>query len=99
MDAFYALLGIVVLAVAFGLVVARIEGLALFAPGNTRALSASARKFCRHGCRTSAGRCPLTGELEPTEEECPLWRYVGASLPTSVHGSPFESSRLSIPSP
>lgn len=98
MDAFYALLGIVVLAVAFGLVVARIEGLALFAPGNTRALSASARQFCRNGCRTPAGRCPLTGELEPTEE-CPLWRYVGASLPTSVHGSPFESSRLSSSSP
>lgn len=88
MDAFYSLLGVVLLGLAFGFVVARVEGLALFAPKSTKGIAASADGFCRGHCRLPDGRCPLTGSVDRAAD-CPLWRYVRLDVPTAVYGSPF----------
>ena len=84
-----ALFGVIAVALVFGFVASRIEGLALFAPNSTRGVAGSAGRFCERGCRTADGRCPLTGTAERAAD-CPLWRFVGADVPTQLFGSPFE---------
>jgi hypothetical protein len=88
MEAFYALLGVVLIALAFGLFVARVERLSFLAPGHTRGLGPSAAGFCSDRCRRSDGCCPLTDSLA-SAESCPLWKYVRADVPVEEHGSPF----------
>ena len=84
-----ALFGIIAVCIVFVIIFARVDGVALFAPKSTRKITASARGFCSGRCRTADGRCPLTGSAEPAED-CPLWKFVEADVPTSVYGSPFE---------
>lgn len=55
------LIPLLALVVIFGLVVSRIDGLALFAPRRTKGIAGSATAFCSGRCRTADGRCPLTG--------------------------------------
>ena len=75
-----------------GFVICRVDGLALFAPRRTKRVAGSADAFCAAACRLADGRCPLT-ESSERAGNCPLWRFVDADLPTSVHGSPFEHLR------
>ena len=82
------LLGIAALAVAFGFLLARVEGLGFFLPRSTRGISTSAQSYCTDRCRTAYGRCPLTDSSEAAAN-CPLWSYVHADMPTAVYGSPF----------
>jgi hypothetical protein len=89
MEPLTAVLGIVGIFVILALVVARIDGLAFLAPKSTRGIRSSAEAFCVDRCRED-GRCPLTGTAEQARN-CPLWKYIGADVPTVVHGSPFES--------
>ena len=76
----------VFLIVAF--IFARTEGLAFLGPKSTRAMRASAQAFCSERCRAD-GKCPLTGTAEAAEN-CPLFKYIGADVPTALYGSPFE---------
>lgn len=68
--------------------VALSEGLTFLAPKASRGLNGSAMHFCRTGCRTSSGDCPLT-ESGVQAAECPLWRFINADVPTVRYGSPF----------
>jgi hypothetical protein len=88
MEAFYALMGVLIVAVVFGFVVARVEGLGLFAPRSAKGVAPSAHEFCTARCRTADGLCPLTGASERAAD-CPLWGYIAADLPTLRYGSPF----------
>ncbi len=83
------LLALFGLVVVFAFVLSRIEGLALFAPKSTKGITGAAAGFCSRGCRTPDGRCPLTGSAERAQD-CPLWRFVDADVPTQLYGSPFE---------
>ena len=77
------ILAIVALAVILLLIATRIEGLALFAPKSTHGVRGSAQRFCLDQCKLPDGRCPLSvGNLEP--EDCPLWKFVAAGLPTDL---------------
>ncbi len=77
------ILAIVALAVVLMLIASRMDGLALFAPKSTDRMRGSAQRFCLDQCRMPDGRCPLTvGNLEP--EDCPLWKFVAAGLPTDM---------------
>lgn len=77
------ILAIVALAVILMLIASRVEGLALFAPKRTDRMRGSAQRFCLDQCKMPDGRCPLTvGNLEP--EDCPLWKFVAAGLPTDM---------------
>lgn len=83
-----ALLAIIALFVLGVTLIARVEGLAFLAPRSTTRLSGSAGEFCRAGCRTSEGNCPLTGS--PMRAlQCPLWKFIEADVPTRIEGSPF----------
>lgn len=88
----YTLLAILLLVAVFGFVVARVEGLALFAPKRTRQVAPSAQVFCADRCRTPDGRCPLTGTTGRAAD-CPLWKFVAADVPTSLYGNPFAHLR------
>ncbi len=77
------ILAILGLAVTLILVASRMDGLALFAPKSTDRIRGTAQRFCLDHCRMPDGRCPLTlGNLEP--EDCPLWKFVAAGLPTDL---------------
>lgn len=77
------ILAILGLAVTLILVASRMDGLALFAPKSTDRMRGTAQGFCLDHCRMPDGRCPLTlGNLEP--EDCPLWKFVAAGLPTDL---------------
>ncbi len=77
------ILAILGLAVTLILVASRMDGLALFAPKSTDRIRGTAQRFCLDHCRRPDGRCPLTlGNLEP--EDCPLWKFVAAGLPTDL---------------
>lgn len=64
------------------------EGLSFLAPKATMGLNGSAMHFCRTGCRTSTGDCPLT-QSGVEAAECPLWKFINADVPTIRYGSPF----------
>ena len=81
----YALLAIVAIVAIGSFVISRIEGLTLFAPKSSKRLTASVEGFCVGDCRTLDGSCPLHIE----REDCPLWRFVRADVPTQSFGSPF----------
>lgn len=70
------------------------DGLALFAPKRTRRMTRAAQGYCTDLCRTPDGRCPLV-EVGDHRENCPLWRFVEADLPTIEYGSPFAELRES----
>ena len=77
------ILAIVALAVVVLLIATRVEGLALFAPKTTSRMRGSAQRFCLDQCKLPDGRCPLSlGNLVP--EDCPLWKFVAAALPTDL---------------
>jgi len=77
------ILAIVALAVVLMLIAVRADGLALFAPKHTDRMRGVAQRFCLDQCKMPDGRCPLTvGNLEP--EDCPLWKFVAAGLPTDM---------------
>jgi hypothetical protein len=82
-----ALLGVLALAIVFGFIVFRAEGLTLIAPKRTKAVANAAQGFCSDRCRVD-GRCPLTNSAEQAGN-CPLWGFVGADVPTVSYGSPF----------
>ena len=69
-------------------VFARFDGLAWFAPKRTARVSPSASYFCENECKRPDGTCPLV-EVHLKREDCPLWRFIHADLPTVQHGSPF----------
>lgn len=71
-----------------------IDGSALFAPRSTKRIAGSAGKFCVHECRSAEGECPLS-RFGVQPEDCPLWNFVNADLPTQVHGSPFAHLKTS----
>ncbi len=78
-----ALIAVVLIAVVLALVAIGTEGLALFGPRSTRHVAGPAQDFCLHDCRLADGRCPLqAGGLR--REDCPLWRFVEADLPTNL---------------
>ena len=81
------LLAILVLFAAVAFVIARVEGLAFPAPRSTGGLTNSAAEYCRHGCRPSGDRCPLTGSSEGALN-CPLWKFIEADVPTRRYASP-----------
>ena len=83
-----AVIGIVGIFLALMWLIARTDGLTFMGPGTTHGIRASASDFCVDECRVD-GRCPITGRKE-RDENCPLWKYVDADLPTEPHGSPFE---------
>jgi hypothetical protein len=89
MEPLTAVVAVVALFVVLALIVARVDGLTFLAPASTRAIRSSAEVFCTDECRAN-GRCPLTG-TEERADACPLWKYVGADVPTVVRGSPFEA--------
>ena len=64
------------------------EGLTFLAPKTTMGLNASAMHFCKNGCRTRDGFCPLT-ESGVEGAHCPLWKFINADVPTVRYGSPF----------
>ena len=83
-----------VLLVIFGIFVvlaalfARFDGLAWLAPKRTARVSGTAQHFCDHYCKNHDGSCPLV-KVELQREECPLWRFINADLPTMQAGDPF----------
>ncbi len=85
LEAFFAILAV---AVVFGGVIMWREGLTLFAPRRTGALTNSAEDFCKNRCQLVDGRCPMTGFVG-RPPDCPLWKFVGEDQPTMVFGSPF----------
>ena len=87
MEPVAAVLGIVGVFVILALVFARIDGLSFLAPASTQGIRDSAEVFCARDCRTN-GRCPLTDTADRAGD-CALWKYVGADVPTALHGSPF----------
>jgi hypothetical protein len=84
-----AIAGILALFVILAVFIAHVDGLTFMAPKSTRAIRASAGIFCTDDCRAN-GCCPMTGTAQRAKN-CPLWRYIGADVPTVVRGSPFES--------
>ena len=86
-----AVIGIVALFIALAFVIARVDNLAFLAPRSSRSVAASAQHFCTDRCRVD-GRCPVTQEPERWAD-CPLFKYVGADMPTVRYGSPFEEVR------
>ncbi len=84
----YALLVVLGLVVIGLFIVGRLEGLALLAPRSSKHIARSAEDFCTGDCRLEDGRCPM----HVAREDCPLWRFVKADLPTQPHGSPFAGS-------
>jgi hypothetical protein len=82
------LLALLALFVVFAFILLKVEGLALFAPKSTGGISNSAAAFCADGCRLADGCCPLTGSPDRAQN-CPLWKFVEADLPTTSYGSPF----------
>jgi hypothetical protein len=82
-----AVIAIVVIAVALTVWICRVEGLGFFAPGHTRALVGSAQTFCLGDCRLADGQCHLA-MAGMAREDCPLWRYVSADLPTALRLNP-----------
>ena len=74
----------VVLAAVF----ARLDGLAWLAPKRTARVSGVAQHFCDHNCKNADGSCPLV-EVHLRQEDCPLWRFINADLPTMPQGDPF----------
>jgi hypothetical protein len=83
-----SLFGVATLAIAFGFLIARKDGLGFLVPRSTRGITTSAQSFCSERCRTATGHCPLTHSSEAAAD-CPLWNYVHADMPTAVYGSPF----------
>jgi hypothetical protein len=88
MTPFTAVLVILAVFMVLAMIIAKTDGLAFLAPKSTRAIRASAETFCTDGCRVN-GRCPMTGAADRAAD-CPLFKYVGADLPTVIYGSPFE---------
>lgn len=86
-------LAILAVFVVAALVVARVDGLALFVPKRTHALSDSAGVFCLEHCQTAGGECPL-GATGMVPADCPLWRFIDADLRTKPYGNPFAHLRL-----
>ena len=72
--------------------ISRVEGLAMFAPRSSRRIAAPVGAFCTDRCRLANGQCPLSGSAEQAAN-CPLWRFVDADQPTTLHGNPFERLR------
>jgi len=86
------LLAVLAVFVIFAFLVLRLDGVAFFAPKSTKRIVGSAQHYCTDQCRTVEGLCPLTGSAEKAEN-CPLWKFVDADMPTSLYGSPFEHVR------
>jgi hypothetical protein len=51
-----------------------------FGPKHTAGLEGAAEAFCLLFCRRPDDTCPLGCPAE----ECPLWRFVDADLPTTL---------------
>lgn len=83
-----------VLVIVFGIflllavVFARLDGLAWLAPKRTSRVAGSAQYFCDNHCKNPDGSCPLV-EVHLRREDCPLWRFIHADLPTMQEGNPF----------
>ena len=90
----FTVLAILAVFTIVAFLISRVEGLALFAPKSSRHMAASVGAFCTGRCRLANGQCPLTGSNEPAVN-CPLWRFVDADRPSTLHGSPFEHLRAS----
>ena len=88
MTPFVAAVAISVLFLAGVTFIALSEGLTFLGPKATMGLNGSAMHFCRTGCRTGSGDCPLT-QSGVEAAECPLWKFINADLPTVRYGSPF----------
>ncbi len=84
----FTVLAILAIGIAMLVVASRIDGLALFAPKSTKRVAGSAHRFCTDQCKTVEGECPLAETLE-RPEDCPLWKFIEADVPTDVQGSPF----------
>jgi hypothetical protein len=78
-------IAIVLIATAMAILVMRVEGLALFAPGRTTRIKGSAQAYCLDHCRNPDGSCPLGLRAK----DCPLWQFVEADLPTDLRTDPF----------
>ncbi len=78
-------IAIVLIAAVMAIVVIRAEGLALFAPKSSKRVKGAAQQFCLDHCRLVDGTCPL--HLRPND--CPLWQFVDADLPTGARTDPF----------
>ena len=87
-----AVIGILTVFIVLATLVARVDGLAFLAPRSTRALRVSAQSFCSERCR-EAGQCPLTKSADAAAD-CPLFKYIGADVPTTTYGSPFETQSV-----
>jgi len=85
---------LVILALAVGLtiVITRLDGLAFLAPKSTKRVARSAHMFCVNHCRAPDGTCPLE-EVGKRREECALWTFVDADVPTVGYGDPFAHLR------
>ncbi len=88
-----AVIAIVLIAVAFALVVSRLEGLGVFAPKRTGRINGTAQSYCVHRCQLSDGTCPLT-RAGLAQADCPLWGFVRADLPTDLPRDPQEARRI-----
>jgi len=85
---------LVILTVSFVLtfVISRMDGLAFLAPKSTKRIAHSAHLFCVDHCRAPDGTCPLE-RVGKQREDCALWTFVGADVPTVAHGNPFAHLR------
>jgi hypothetical protein len=78
-----SVLAVVALAVVVLLIVTRVHGVTVLAPKRTDRLRGAAQRFCLDNCRLPDDVCPLSlGQLEA--DDCPLWRFVAAGLPTDT---------------
>ena len=83
---------ILALSVVLTLVITRIDGLAFLAPKSTKRIARSALMFCVDQCRAPDGTCPLE-KVGKRREDCALWTFVDADVPTVAHGHPFAPLR------
>ena len=88
----FTFLAIVAVFALLAFLISRLEGLALFAPKSSGRIAEPVGAFCTHRCRLANGQCPLSGSAAQAAD-CPLWRFVDADQPTTLHGSPFEPLR------
>lgn len=82
-----AVLAIVGIFAVVAIALCYVDGLKMFAPKSTDRLAGPAQVFCQDQCRRD-GDCPLI-EVRLEAAECPLWRFVGARLPTDLRVNPL----------
>ena len=77
MEPLTAVLGIAFVFIALASWIAYNDGLTFLSPKSTRAMRASAERFCVQRCRV-AGECPLNGSERAAD--CPLFQYIAADV-------------------